>query len=86
MDLLEYQGKQLFAQHGVPVPSGKHAKTIEDAEFETVGGLIFAALGSVPQPGQAVESHGLRFTVETVADRRIQAVRVERVSPGEPAG
>ena len=31
MDLLEYQGKQLFAQHGVPVPKGKHAKTIEDA-------------------------------------------------------
>ena len=31
LDLLEYQGKQLFAQHGVPVPKGKHAKTIEDA-------------------------------------------------------
>ena len=31
MDLLEYQGKQLFARHGVPVPRGKHAKTIEDA-------------------------------------------------------
>jgi succinyl-CoA synthetase beta subunit len=31
LDLLEYQGKQLFAQHGVPVPSGKHAKTIDDA-------------------------------------------------------
>src|SRR6478735_1406739 len=31
MDLLEYQGKQLFAKHGVPVPSGKHAKTVDDA-------------------------------------------------------
>jgi succinyl-CoA synthetase beta subunit len=31
LDLLEYQGKQLFAQHGVPVPEGKHARTIEDA-------------------------------------------------------
>ena len=31
MDLLEYQGKQLFAQHDVPVPKGKHAKTIEEA-------------------------------------------------------
>ena len=31
LDLLEYQGKQLFAQHGVPVPKGKHARTIEDA-------------------------------------------------------
>src|SRR3954447_25487689 len=31
MDLLEYQGKQLFAKHGVPVPEGRHATTVEDA-------------------------------------------------------
>jgi len=31
MDLLEYQGKQLFAKHGVPVPEGKHATTVDDA-------------------------------------------------------
>src|SRR6478672_5405627 len=31
MDLLEYQGKELFARHGVAVPSGKHAKTVDDA-------------------------------------------------------
>jgi succinyl-CoA synthetase beta subunit len=31
MDLLEYQGKQLFARHGVPVPSGKPARTVDEA-------------------------------------------------------
>jgi succinyl-CoA synthetase beta subunit len=31
VDLLEYQGKQLFARHGVPVPSGKPARTVEEA-------------------------------------------------------
>jgi succinyl-CoA synthetase beta subunit len=31
MDLLEYQGKQLFAKHGVAVPSGEVASTIDDA-------------------------------------------------------
>ncbi len=31
MDLLEYQGKQLFARHGVPVPKGQPARTVEDA-------------------------------------------------------
>jgi succinyl-CoA synthetase beta subunit len=31
MDLLEYQGKQLFARHGIPVPSGKPARTVEEA-------------------------------------------------------
>src|SRR5690348_9271706 len=31
MDLLEYQGKQLFAKHGVPVPEGRPASTVEEA-------------------------------------------------------
>ena len=31
MDLLEYQGKQLFARHGVPVPAGKPASTVAEA-------------------------------------------------------
>lgn len=31
MDLLEYQGKQLFARHGIPVPSGKPAATVQEA-------------------------------------------------------
>ena len=31
MDLLEYQGKQLFARHGVPVPEGKPADSVDAA-------------------------------------------------------
>ena len=31
MDLLEYQGKQLFARHDIPVPSGSPARTVDDA-------------------------------------------------------
>src|SRR3954449_10897325 len=31
MDLLEYQGKQLFARHGVPVPEGRPATTVDEA-------------------------------------------------------
>src|SRR5215216_5408283 len=31
MDLLEYQGKQLFAKHGIPVPSGEAADTVDAA-------------------------------------------------------
>jgi succinyl-CoA synthetase beta subunit len=31
MDLLEYQGKQLFARHGVPVPEGRHAASVDEA-------------------------------------------------------
>jgi succinyl-CoA synthetase beta subunit len=31
MDLLEYQGKQLFAAHGIAVPSGEVAATVDEA-------------------------------------------------------
>jgi succinyl-CoA synthetase beta subunit len=31
MDLLEYQGKQLFSKHGVPVPDGRPASTVDEA-------------------------------------------------------
>jgi succinyl-CoA synthetase beta subunit len=31
MDLLEYQGKQLFARHAVPVPAGRAATTVPEA-------------------------------------------------------
>src|SRR3954462_8501370 len=31
MDLLEYQGKQLFAKHGVTVPEGRPATSVQAA-------------------------------------------------------
>jgi succinyl-CoA synthetase beta subunit len=31
MDLLEYQGKQLFARHGIPVPVGEPARSVDQA-------------------------------------------------------
>ncbi len=31
MDLLEYQGKELFARHGLSVPSGRPARSVEQA-------------------------------------------------------
>jgi succinyl-CoA synthetase beta subunit len=31
MDLLEYQGKQLFARHAIPVPDGRPARTVDEA-------------------------------------------------------
>lgn len=31
MDLLEYQGKQLFARQGIPVPDGRPARSVDEA-------------------------------------------------------
>jgi succinyl-CoA synthetase beta subunit len=42
VDLFEYQGKQLFARHGIPVPSGEVAETPEEARAaaERIGGRV----------------------------------------------
>ncbi len=47
-----------------------------DEPYDTVGGLIFGMLGSVPEEGSTIEGRGLRFTVERVEERRIQTVVV----------
>lgn len=51
---------------------------LDNAPYETVGGLVFTALGYLPEPGERITRHGLDFEVVAVGDRRIRAVRVER--------
>lgn len=57
--------------------------------FETVGGLVYSALGHVPEVGEEVTSGGLALHVVEVAGRRIRKIRVTRLSapaasaPGE---
>jgi len=53
----------------------------QDEGYETVAGLLFAALGYVPAVGEQVEAHGAKFTILAADERRIRTVRVER-----PAG
>jgi succinyl-CoA synthetase beta subunit len=42
MDLFEYQGKQLFAQFGIPVSDGRVARTPEEARAaaQEIGGQV----------------------------------------------
>ncbi len=49
------------------------------SNWNTVGGLVFAHVGSIPETGAQVEVEGFRFTVERVLGRRILTVIVERV-------
>ena len=50
--------------------------TLPDGDWDTVGGLIFDALGHVPVVGEAVVVAGRRFGVEQVVGRRITRVRI----------
>jgi CBS domain containing-hemolysin-like protein len=54
--------------------------------WNTVGGLMFGLLGSIPEAGAVVELGGFRFTAEKVQGRRIVSVLLERIADAEPAG
>lgn len=47
-----------------------------DPEFDTVGGLIYALVGSVPAEGRTVRWHSLEFRVEKVSGQRISRIRL----------
>lgn len=52
----------------------------EDADYDTIGGFVFATLGRVPSQGEEVLHDGVvRVTVLEVTDRRIERVLVERL-------
>jgi len=55
-------------------------------ESDTLGGFIYAELGRVPTVGDRVRFEDLSFTVESVAGRRIQKVRVLRSIPSAASG
>jgi magnesium and cobalt exporter, CNNM family len=55
--------------------------TLPAEESDTLGGFIYAELGRVPTVGDRVRFEDLLFTVESVAGRRIQKVRVRRQPP-----
>lgn len=56
-------------------------ETLPAGDWDTVGGLIFDALGHVPVVGEGIEVAGRRFGVEQVEGRRITSVRIG--GPGE---
>ena len=49
---------------------------------ETLGGLVTALLGRIPEVGDSVAWRGLWFTVEKMDGRRVAFVRVERLGEG----
>jgi CBS domain containing-hemolysin-like protein len=53
---------------------------VPPAPYDTVAGLVSAALGRIPKPGEAVEEAGLLFTVEEADRRRIHRVKVAPVA------
>jgi len=50
-------------------------------EWDTVAGLMYGLLGSVPTQGETVTFNGITFTAERVQGRRIAKVLISRTEP-----
>jgi CBS domain containing-hemolysin-like protein len=57
-----------------------HLNLSESEEYETLGGLIINELESIPAAGTEIEIEGLRLFIEQVSDRRIEIVRIVKLS------
>ena len=58
---------------------------VAEENVDTVGGLVYTALGKVPQPGDTVSYDGLRIEVVSVLGRRIRKVKLSKIGGGEQA-
>lgn len=56
----------------------------EDGPYETLGGLLMAELGRVPEAGDEVVAGDVRLRVERMQRRRVERVAVEPVVGPEP--
>jgi putative hemolysin len=54
---------------------------LDDSDYETLGGFVYAQLGKIPSAGDTIEFEKLKFTVLATRGRRITKIRVERIQP-----
>ncbi|MFT5446765.1 MAG: magnesium and cobalt transporter [Gammaproteobacteria bacterium] len=50
--------------------------SIDDDEFDTVGGLVIKAFGHLPKRGESMEAEGFHFNVLRADQRRVHLLRV----------
>ena len=65
---------------------GLFSMAIAEGDIDTVGGLVFARHGTVPEAGTLVEdpANGLVFVVDEMDERRIVSVTARRMDPPGP--
>lgn len=55
---------------------------VEDRDYDSIGGLIYSSLGTIPQPGEIIEYANFNFEVLSVEKNRIEKVKVTRIENG----
>ena len=61
-----------------------HGLTLDDADYTTVGGLVFGALGRLPKVGDIVKIAGGQLEVVEMDGRRVGRVRLTRPAAQRP--
>lgn len=59
---------------------------LPEGKFESVGGFVISLLGRVPSTNEQVSYHNLQMTIEAASSRKIERIRICKVSPEEPEG
>jgi putative hemolysin len=77
-DLLEELVGEIADEHDVEEASVQVIGPQED--FDTVGGFVFGLFGHRPARGESVRYENLEFTVEKIAGRHVQQIRLRRLS------
>ncbi len=52
---------------------------LDDSDYETLGGFVYAQLDKIPSTGDVITYEQLRFTILATRGRRILTIRVERI-------
>jgi len=51
----------------------------DDREYDSIGGLIYSSLGTIPEPGEIVEYENYKFEVLSVEKNRIEKVKATKI-------
>lgn len=57
---------------------------LQDEEHETIAGYLMDQTDRILEPGDQIESTGVRFTVEACEGKRVSSVRLKILPPPEP--
>ncbi len=54
-----------------------------DEEYDTLGGMIFSSLSSIPEDGSTLDvtMHGLQIHVEEICDHRVEKALLRKITP-----
>jgi len=69
-----------------PIEEFNTALTAEfsDDEFDTIGGIVMAALGHMPKPGESIDINGIEFKILAADNRRIHLIQVSKIDAENP--